>query len=141
MNPDLSPVVPNRDPTQAVVFYSLSAPNGAEACFDADDRNGTALSSAMFDAAVSALQRATFAALWSRLLFYWSRRQSQAQRRLAKRHGRVRVRAGVGELRHDRPTGNGPSPGRLVTMSPCRAMAPPAQLVAPISADASGTAA
>jgi hypothetical protein len=141
VNPDLSPVVPNRDPAQPVVFYSLSVPNGAAACCGAVDRVGTAPNSAMFDAAVIALQTVTFAASWRRLLFYWSRRQSRAQRRLAKRHGRVRVRAGVGELRHDQPTGNGPSPGRLVTMSPCRAMAPPTQLVAPLSADALGTAA
>jgi hypothetical protein len=141
VNPGLSPVVPNRDPAQPVVFYSLSAPNGAEACCGADDRDASAPNSATFDAAVIELQRVTFAARWRRLLFYWSRRQLRAQRRLAKRHGRVRVRAGVGELRHDLPTGNGPSPGRLVTMSPCRAMAPPAQFVAPISADALGSAA
>jgi hypothetical protein len=137
----LAPIVSDRDPAQPVVFYSLSAPNGAAACFGADDRNGTAPNSATFDAAVIELQRVTFAARWRRLLFYWSRRQTRAQRRLAKRNGRVRVRAGVGELRHDQPTGNGPSPGRLVTMRPCRPMAPPAQFVAPISADALGTAA
>jgi hypothetical protein len=138
----LAPIVSDRDPAEPVVFYFLvSPPNGASACFGADDRDGTAPNSATFDAAVIELQRVTFAARWRRLLFYWSRQQSRAQRRLAKRHGRVRVRAGVGELRHDLPTGNGPSPGRLVRMSPCRALAPPAQLVAPLSADALGTAA
>ena len=132
VKPDLSPVVSDRDPAQPFVCYSLSVPNGAAACCGADDRDASAPNSAMFDAAIIAVRPSPVAR---------TRRPPRAERRLGNRHGRRRVRADVGELRRDQPTVGGPSPGRLVRMSPCRAMAPPAQLVAPLSADALGTAA
>ena len=136
MNPDLAPVVSDRDPAQPVVFYYLRASNGAAACCFVDDRGVTSTNSCPSSAAVIAM---SFEVPLRRVVR--SRRTPRAEWRLAVRKGRSPLRTDVGELRRDQARLRAPSPGHFVTMSPCRAMAPPARLVAPISADASGTAA
>jgi hypothetical protein len=138
VNPDLTPAVSDRDPAEPVVFYSLfeSPHRGAAARGFVDDRGVTSTNSRPSSAAVIAM---SFEVPVRRVVR--SRRTPRAEWRLAMRKGRSPVRTDVGELRRDQSRLRAPSPGRLVTMSPCRAMAPPAQLVAPLSADALGTAA
>lgn len=134
----LTPVVSDRDPAEPVAFYYLRASNGGAACVGAVGRDST--NRRPSNAAVVAVLSVTFPVPWGRRRVWRTRRLLRAKWRLLMRKGRSPIRANVGELRHDQPTVGGPSPGRLVSMSPCRAMAPPARLVAPMSADASGTA-
>ena len=70
-----------------------------------------------------------------------SRRTPRAEWRLAMRKGQTPLRADIAELRRDQSRLRAPSPGHFVSMSPCRAVAPPTQPVVPSSADALGSAA
>jgi hypothetical protein len=137
----LAPIAADRDPAEPVVFYSMAGPvyNGAAACHGADAQDGIWTNCRPSNGAGFALPPMTFSLPLCRVAR--TRRPPRAERRWAMRHGRCRVRSDVGALRQDQPRTDGPPPGRLVSMSPCRSMAPPAQLVAPLSADALGRAA
>ena len=138
---DLAPAVPNPDMAQAVLAYFPPTPNETAVCYGVDDRGVTFSIGSMGYVDPTALPPTTSLVHVTICRFVRSRRSPRAEWRLAMREGQSPLRSSVAELRRDQPTADGPSPGRLVSMSPCRAMAPPVRLVAPSSADALGTAA
>ena len=121
------------DPTEPVYPLAGPAHMGAAACFNTVGQECTngQVSNAAFIAPQSLI----------RSVFRYRAARTRSRLRAKSRLARRRVRANVRALRRHQRRADGPPPGRLVSMSPCRAMAPPSQLVAPLSADALGTAA